>query len=243
MARFSSPSRSTLVTMTPEARLFLFDIDGTLITSGGAGEGALIDAMRSRFDVSEDLSGILLAGATDAAIARLLLEKHGLEVTPENQTALLDGYLHHLAERMGRHDGRVLPGILDLLEKLREHPEAVVGLLTGNVVRGAEIKLRHYGMWDYFAFGAFADDHHDRNELGPFARRRALEFHGTEIPPERIYVLGDTPRDIACGRVIGAKTVAIATGHYSEADLADHRPDFLFPDLRDTRAVMDALFS
>ncbi|MDX2081163.1 MAG: haloacid dehalogenase-like hydrolase [Terrimicrobiaceae bacterium] len=229
--------------MTPEARLFLFDIDGTLITSGGAGEGALIDAMRTRFGVSEDLSGISLAGATDAWIARLLLEKHGLPVTVENQASLLDGYLHHLAERMPRHDGRVLPGILDLLEDLRGRPDAVVGLLTGNVRRGAEIKLRHYGVWEFFAFGAFADDHHDRNQLGPFACQRALEFHGAEFPPERVFVIGDTPKDIACGKAIGAKTVAIATGHYAESDLASHAPDFLFADLRDTRAVLAALFA
>lgn len=222
-------------------RLLLFDIDGTLITSGGAGEGALIDAMRERFGIEENLDGITLAGATDALIARLLLEKNSLPVTPENITSLLDAYLHSLPTRLPRHAGRLLPGIVVLLEQLKAHPACVVALLTGNVVRGAQIKLSHYGVWDYFEFGAFADDHHDRNELGKFARARALEKHGEEFPPDRIYVIGDTPRDIECGRAIGAKTVAIATGNYSSAELAAHSPDILFTDLSDTRTVLAAL--
>jgi phosphoglycolate phosphatase-like HAD superfamily hydrolase len=229
--------------MPTSRRLLLFDIDGTLITSGGAGEGAIADAMKVRFGVEEDFAGIVLAGATDALIARNLLAKHGLDVTPENITALLDAYLHALSGRVPRHKGRVLPGIVTLLDRLKIHPECVLGLLTGNVVRGAEIKLGHYGVWDYFEFGAFADDHHDRNELGKFARSRALEKHGEEIPPERIYVIGDTPRDIECGRAIGAKTVAIATGTYSREELAGHTPDFLFDDLSDTDAVLRSLLS
>ncbi|PAW82439.1 MAG: hydrolase [Spartobacteria bacterium Tous-C9RFEB] len=225
-----------------DRRLFLFDIDGTLITSGGAGEAALKDAMRSRFDVEEDLDGIILAGATDARIARELLEKHSIAVSAENVAALLDTYLGHLNERIGRHDGKLLPGIVPLLKVLSERSDAVLALLTGNVIRGAEIKLTHYGVWDFFEFGAFADDHHDRNELGKFARARALERHGEEFPPSRIYVIGDTPKDIECGRAIGARTVAIATGHYSSDQLRDHAPDFLFEDLSDTGRVVALLF-
>lgn len=228
--------------MRIDRRLLLFDIDGTLITSGGAGEAALKDAMRSRFDVEEDLDGIILAGATDARIARELLEKHSIAVSAENVAALLDTYLGHLNERIGRHDGKLLPGIVPLLKVLSERSDAVLALLTGNVIRGAEIKLTHYGVWDFFEFGAFADDHHDRNELGKFARARALERHGEEFPPSRIYVIGDTPKDIECGRAIGACTVAIATGHYSPDQLRDHAPDFLFEDLSDTERVVALLF-
>jgi phosphoglycolate phosphatase-like HAD superfamily hydrolase len=228
--------------MRIDRRLLLFDIDGTLITSGGAGEAALKDAMRSRFGVEEDLAGIILAGATDARIARELLEKHGISVSPENVAALLDTYLGHLSERIGRHNGKLLPGIVPLLNVLSQREDAVLALLTGNVSRGAEIKLTHYGVWDFFEFGAFADDHHDRNELGKFARARALERHGEEFPPSRIYVIGDTPKDIECGRAIGACTVAIATGHYSAAELKEHSPDFLFEDLSDTDRVVSHLF-
>ncbi len=229
--------------MANSRRLFLFDIDGTLITSGGAGETALIEAMASRFGAKEDLKGITLAGATDALIAVALLKKHGLEATPENTAALLDAYLHHLVQSMPRHSGRVLPGIIPLLDALKQRPDAVLALLTGNMVRGAEIKLGHYGVWEYFEFGAFADDHHDRNELGKFARARATEKHGISFDSDRIFVIGDTPRDIECGRAIGARTVAIATGNYDRPALAEHSPDFLFDDFRDTQAVLDALFS
>lgn len=231
------------MTMASSRRLFLFDIDGTLITSGGAGESALIEAMASRFGVREDLKGITLAGATDALIAVALLKKHGLEASPENATALLDSYLHHLVQNMPRHSGQVFPGVIPLLDALKQRSDSVVALLTGNVVRGAEIKLRHYGVWDYFEFGAFADDHQDRNELGKFAQARAAEMHGIPFEPRHIFVIGDTPRDIECGRVIGAKTVAIATGNYDRASLAAHSPDFLFEDFCDTAAVLAALFS
>jgi phosphoglycolate phosphatase-like HAD superfamily hydrolase len=224
-------------------RLFLFDIDGTLITSGGAGESALIEAMASRFGVREDLKGITLPGATDALIAIALLERHGLEVSPENTAALLDSYLHHLALGMPKFPGRVLPGIVAVLDALKQRPEAVIALLTGNLVKGAEIKLRHYGVWDYFEFGAFADDHHDRNQLGRFAQARATEKHGIDFDPGQIFVIGDTPRDIECGRAIGARTVAIATGNYDRAALAEHSPDFLFDDFCDTKVVLEALFS
>jgi len=226
---------------TNRRRLLLFDIDGTLITSGGAGEGALMDAMQQRFGMQEDLSGITIAGATDALIARMMLEKNGLAASPENITALLDAYLSFLGQRLSRHAGYVLPGIVGLLDRLRHREDCVLALLTGNLVRGAEIKLSHYGVWDYFEFGAFADDHHDRNELAKFARARALETHGEEFPPESIFVIGDTPRDIECGKVVGAKTVAIATGNYSRAELATHNPDFLFEDLSDTEAVIAVL--
>jgi len=232
------PTTSTKIS---RRHLLLFDIDGTLITSGGAGESALRDAVRDHFGIAEDLGGITIAGATDAAIARKLLEKNGLEVSPENITALLDHYLHFLKERLPRHQGRVLPGIVTLLDRLRSHPDCVLALLTGNIVRGAEIKLTHYGVWDYFEFGAFADDHHDRNELGKFARSRAQEKHGEEFPREQIFVIGDTPRDIECGKAIGANTVAIATGNYSRGELSAHEPDFLFDDLSDTDAVLRAL--
>ncbi len=229
--------------MIPDRRLLLFDIDGTLITSGGAGEKALCEAMSNRFGVQEDLKGITLAGATDAVIARLLLEKHGLPVTPENSTALLDAYILELTTNLPTHQGRLLPGMLDLLKKLRNHPRFVLALLTGNLIRGAELKLTHYGVWDFFEFGAFADDHQDRNELGHFAKARALEIHGEDFPPERIYVIGDTPKDIACGKAIGAKTVAIATGNYSVEELDSHSPDFVFADFSDTEAVFTALAS
>lgn len=197
--------------------------------------------MKVRFGLEENLEGITLAGATDGLIARLLLEKHDLPVTPENVTVLLDAYLQALPGRLPRHKGRLLPGIVTLLDQLKTREDCVVALLTGNLVRGAELKLAHYGVWDYFEFGAFADDHHDRNALGGFARTRAEKIHGREFASSDIVVIGDTPQDIECGRVIGARTVAIATGQYSREELLAHGPDHLFADLSETSAVIEAL--
>jgi phosphoglycolate phosphatase-like HAD superfamily hydrolase len=117
----------------------------------------------------------------------------------------------------------------------------VLGLLTGNLARGAELKLSHYGVWDFFEFGAFADDHVDRNKLGPVAHARAVEKHGISFDAREVYVLGDTPRDIDCARAAGFVAVAIATGSYTKEQLAEHRPDFLFEDLSDTKGVLSAL--
>jgi phosphoglycolate phosphatase-like HAD superfamily hydrolase len=124
---------------------------------------------------------------------------------------------------------------------MRERPDCLLALLTGNLAAGAEVKLSHYGVWHYFGFGAYADDHHVRNELGPVAQARALEQHGEEFPPERIYVIGDTPRDIECGKAFGAVTVAVATGKYAREELASHGPDFLFDDFSDPDAVLAAI--
>ena len=225
----------------PKTHLFLFDIDGTLIASGGAGEHSLKLAIRDRFGVDDPLRDVEIAGRTDKLITLNIFKKYGLEPTPEHIADFLDCYLLHLAAQLPRKDGRLLPGILELLDALKARPHVALALLTGNLVRGAELKLAHYGVWHYFEFGAFADDHVDRNSLGPVAQERALERHGVAFPPARIYVLGDTPHDIACGRAIDARTVAIATGGYTREELAAHRPDFLFDDLSDVSGVLAAL--
>jgi phosphoglycolate phosphatase len=225
-----------------EKTLLLFDIDGTLITSGGAGERALRLGFHDRFGVDDDLQTVEIAGRTDSGIARRMLHAHGLPETPENITGFVDSYLNRLAEQLPlSRSGGLLPGIIPLLDALKSRPEMVLALLTGNVERGAELKLTHYGVWNYFEFGAFADDHHDRNELGPFAQHRASAKHGAEIPPERIFVLGDTPHDIACARAIGAKAIGIATGKFTREELAACQPDFVFSDLSDLPAVLSVL--
>ncbi len=223
------------------AAVLLFDIDGTLITSGGAGEASLKEAVLEFSGSDVDFSTVTIAGNTDTAIARHLLASAGLETTEANIMGLLDCYLRRLAERIHQHQGYLLPGVIPLLNRLQERPDCILALLTGNLAAGAEVKLTHYGVWHYFDFGAFADDHHERNKLGPFAMTRALELHGEKVPPERIYVIGDTPRDIECGKAFGAITVAVATGRYSREELSSHHPDFLFNDLSDADSVMAAI--
>lgn len=222
-------------------RLLLFDIDGTLLLTGRAGEHALRMAFKERFGVDDDLSSISFAGSTDGAIARQMFAPYGIQPSAENIADLFDGYVHHLALELPRRDGKVLPGIVALLEALHGREDCVLGLLTGNIEKGAELKLSHYGVWDFFEFGAFADDHVDRNKLGPVAHSRAVEMHGTSFEAEDVFVLGDTPRDIDCARAAGFVAVAIATGGYGKDELAAHQPDFLFGDLSDTQGVLKVL--
>ena len=231
---------STTLEMTKK-RLLLFDIDGTLIHSGGAGIHALKVALKERFGIADDLGGIEIAGMTDSGIVISILNKHKLPATNENVTAFLDSYVHFLSLELPLRQGKLLPGVLELLQKLKARKHLVLALLTGNVSRGAQLKLEHYGVWHFFEFGAFADDHHDRNQLGSLARARAREKHGREFSATEIDVIGDTPRDIACGRAFGARTIAVATGTWRREQLAEHRPDFLINDLSDVDRVIDTL--
>jgi phosphoglycolate phosphatase-like HAD superfamily hydrolase len=224
-----------------KTKLVLFDIDGTLLHSGGAGEKALRLALQDRFGREDDLAAVEIAGKTDSSIARQIFTLHHIEPTVENLAAFFDGYLQHLERLLPLTDGWLLPGILNLLEALQSRPQVALGLLTGNLSRGAELKLTHYGVWKFFEFGAFADDSHDRNALGPFARTRAREKHGVEFASDDIFVLGDTPHDIDCGRAFDAKTVAIATGKFSREQLAAHGADFVFDDLSDVPGVLATL--
>ncbi|MGH8102111.1 MAG: HAD family hydrolase [Chthoniobacterales bacterium] len=236
------PQSTILNPQSPIAtRLLLFDIDGTLIHSGGAGIQALKVALKERFGIDDDLAGIEIAGMTDSGIVVSILNKHKIPATSENIAAFLDSYVHFLSLELPRRKGRLLPGVLELLEKLQSRKHLVLALLTGNVSRGAQLKLEHYGVWHFFEFGAFADDHHDRNQLGSFARARAREKHGREFSAAEIDVIGDTPRDIACGKAIGARTIAVATGTWTRERLAEYDPDFLIEDLSDVNRVVDTL--
>jgi phosphoglycolate phosphatase-like HAD superfamily hydrolase len=226
--------------MTPPT-LILFDIDGTLLTSGGAGEAALKVGFKREFGLEEDLRDVPIAGRTDSGIARQVLHKHGLELSPANVERFFTGYLTELAAQLPNRAGRVLPGIFALLDVLRGRPDIHLGLLTGNLERGAQIKLKHFGLDGFFPFGAFADDHHDRNALGPVALARAADFHGIHFGPERVWVIGDTEHDIACARAFGAKAMGVATGNFSLGFLSQHKPDALFSDLGDTRSVLHAM--
>lgn len=227
--------------MSDDKRLLLWDIDATLITTGGAGEQSLRRVIAQRFGAEDDLHDIEIAGRTDASIARAILRKYRIALTQENVGDFLEAYIAGLAELLPEIPGRVLPGVREILDRLRPDNDRVLALLTGNLRRGAQLKLEHYGLWDYFEFGAFADDHHDRNELGAFARRRAEERHGHDFATARIDVIGDTGHDIACGKIFGARTIAVATGSWTRERLAAHSPDFLFDDLSDLDRVMSTL--
>ena len=222
-------------------RLLLFDVDGTLIHSGGAGVHALKSAFRERFGIADELHDIEIAGMTDSGIVVSILKKHQIPATNENVSAFLDSYVHFLSLELPRRKGKLLPGVLQLLEKLKSRSHLVLALLTGNVSRGAQLKLEHYGVWHFFEFGAFADDHHDRNRLGSVARDRAKKKQGHEFSASEIDVIGDTPRDIACGKALGARTIAVATGIWRRDELTKYHPDFLIDDFSDVEGIIHTL--
>ena len=220
-------------------KLILWDIDGTLIVSNNAGVRAMEKALTSRFGVTCDLRKIDWAGRTDTWITGEVFRHAGLPDTPQNAHDYLETYLELLpGELRAGPQGRVLPGVLKLLEILHRRRDVAQGLLTGNLRRGAEFKLTHYRVWHYFEFGAFADDSPRRNDLGPHALRRAREIHAVEFAPADTFIIGDTPHDIECGKVIGARTIAVATGRYGVAELSAHAPTAVFKDFADTAAVL-----
>jgi phosphoglycolate phosphatase len=221
--------------------LLLWDIDGTLLNSGGAGMRALQAALLNAFDINGLLDDIDFAGRTDLWIMRRIFGKFGIDATGPNFLRYTDAYLEALPTAMAAGAARVLPGARELLQVLDGKNDVGVGLLTGNLRRGAQVKLSHHGLWDHFPFGAFADDSELRDELGPHALRRARERHGVDFRPERVWVIGDTPHDIACANAIGANSLAVATGGHTADQLASHGPTRLLPDLADPQAFWHAL--
>ena len=193
-------------------------------------------------DLGEQLP-VALAGRTDTSIIADLLRHLEIEATPEVSQEMLKNYLVLLQQTLPAGKARPHAGIREALEAIHKHPEIHQALLTGNMREGARIKLTHLDLWKYFEFGAFADDSGTRNELGPFALARAKECLGIEFSPERVYVIGDTPHDIACGKAIAAKTIAVATGSFSVAELKSHQPTHVFADFSDAKALLDLVLA
>jgi phosphoglycolate phosphatase-like HAD superfamily hydrolase len=211
----------------------LFDIDGTLIASGGAGKAALEAAAADVLGVEHALEKMSLSGRTDRGIVRDMLHQLGRDETPAVRAAITTAYLQHLPQFLHRSEGRILPGIASLLEVLRQRSGVALGLLTGNVRAGATAKLGHYGLADYFDFGGFGDEHLDRDDVAREALAAVHARWGKAVARAQVWVIGDTPLDVRCARVIGARAVAVATGWHSAEELAAHQPDLLLPDFAD----------
>lgn len=208
--------------------VFLFDIDGTLLSSGGAGKLALETAFLNLFGLDEIRKQVPYSGRTDVAIAHELLQAHDIDPSLENISKLQESYLNQLPQALNAKKGSVLPGVISLLEALRSSSHSVlVGLLTGNICRGAQVKLGHYGMNHFFPFGGFGDGVHTRDEVAQAAWNEARNYAGVELSPNRTWVIGDTPLDISCARHIEAKVLAVSTGMHAHEELESCKPDLL----------------
>lgn len=218
-------------------RLVLFDIDGTLIRTNGAGVSAFERAFAVEFGLERATEGVRFAGRTDGGLVREILQRAGLEASPANFQRFFERYVLLLDQSIAGRGGSVCPGVHEFLRALRALPQPpVTGLLTGNIRRGAEIKLRCFGLWEEFAFGGFADDHEDRNQIAVAARERGRRHFGHELAGEEIVVIGDTQHDVRCGRAIGARVLAVATGGETLEELRPHAPDWLLRDLSEASA-------
>lgn len=213
-------------------RLVLFDIDGTLIQSGGAGEKAFAEVARTSFNLPNGAKGLHFAGRTDPAILREMFERHGVATTRENFEKFFDAYAARLHTMIAEIAGRVLPGVdrwINDLQSMSEPP--LLGLLTGNIRRGAQIKLTHYKLWQHFSTGAFSDDSEDRCEIAAIARDRGSKLLGRKLGGDEVLVIGDTQHDITCAQSIGARVLAVATGIYQPDALLCHKPTWCVPTL------------
>ena len=209
--------------------IVLWDIDGTLIRSGGAGKAAMESALRDA-GVEPIDHKVPFSGRTDPAIARDLLLAHGLEATPERVARQQQVYLGLLETMLPKIGGVVLPGVAEWLDRL-DAAGAAQGLLTGNMRRGAEIKLRYFGLWERFAFGGFADEVWTRDEVAARARSSAWDVLGEAGRERDIWVVGDTPHDITCAKHIGAKSLGVGTGWHSLDELRAAGADRVVADL------------
>ncbi len=225
-------------------RLFLFDIDGTLVSSGGAGRDALRRALTEVYGTTGPIDGYDFRGRTDPRIILDLMRAAGFEAdaVAARLDACFAAYVRELAtlvDEPGRV--RVLPGIGDVVRSLARREDAVVGLLTGNIEPGARVKLGPTGLWPHFRVGAFGSDDADRRRLPAVAAARAQALVGRDFPYERVTIIGDTPLDIDCARACGAVAVAVATGQHAPHELDACTPDLLFPDFSDVDSVLAAL--
>lgn len=205
--------------------LYLFDIDGTLVDTGGAGMASLMEASREIF--GHEGPALDLAGSTDLGIVANIHAHFEIEATRERIDAYFEVYLGRLDWNLtrGGYSGRVFDGVHDLLAELTSRRDACIGLLTGNIAGGAATKMRHFGLARHFPFGAYGCDHADRNQLGPIALERAARHTGRTFTAAETWVIGDTPKDIACAHAIGARCLAVATGQFSTAALEAHGAD------------------
>ncbi len=218
-------------------RLVLFDIDGTLVHTGHAGTQAFAKTFATEFKLHHGSEKMKFSGVTEVNLVREFFGIHGLPETPEHFAQFFEPYVFWLDNILARSQTKICPGVWELIHGLRALPSPpTLGLLTGNIQLGAEIKLRHFGLWEVFQLGGFADDHEERDHIAAAALERGRRVLGKNLKPQEVVVIGDTPFDVRCGKFIGAKTLAVATGGAKLDELKHLKPDWAVADLTHIRA-------
>jgi phosphoglycolate phosphatase-like HAD superfamily hydrolase len=219
-------------------RLILFDIDGTLMDTGGAGTRSLNIAFRDVFSIEDAFSGITMAGKTDVQIIKEAFSVHKIPDDNGALPSLLSRYVVSLKREIDKSRKHLKPGVLDILKRFREIAACHIGLLTGNIEEGARIKLECFGLNEYFEAGAFGSDDEDRNRLLPVAVRKFSLLKKVTIAYSNCIVIGDTPRDVSCSRRYGAVAVAVSTGPYSYDSLLRTGANLVVHDLSKTEEIL-----
>ena len=222
-------------------KFILFDIDGTIMDSGGAGTRAMDAAFMELFSVRNAFQNVSMAGKTDMHILKEGFEFHNIDYSNGVIPEFYRIYVRYLNENMKSAGGHVKPGIREALRRLHAQGECILGLLTGNIEEGARIKLDFFGLNDYFSIGAFGNDDEDRDRLLPIAVDKLFKQNSLKVGYRDCIVIGDTPRDISCSKPYGAFSVAVATGHYPAATLSEAGADVVLNDLSDTESFMSIL--
>lgn len=220
--------------------LLLFDIDGTLILNSSAGLTAFVRAINSLFGVNLTMDDIdLPCGKTDFLIVRELLDRAGLKEESEEDPRLIALYLRCLKEALQKDPGRVAKGARELLVSLAKKEDIYLALGTGNLAEGARIKLAYHQLDHFFATGGFSEDGNTRDELIARGRAKAEELFQTTF--DRVIVIGDTPRDVACAQANDFRSIAVATGSFTAEDLTDARADYVLHNLENTQEVISII--
>ena len=224
-------------------KLLLFDIDGTLVLTGGAGARAMIRAFGDVFGIYDGFDRVPMAGRTDAWIVAQITALHGIDCHPEGLRHFRESYLQYLPGEIRQPGPRkgIMPGVRDLLDALAPRDDVFLALLTGNFEQGARVKLEYFDLWRYFRCGAFGDTAHERNGLLAEVLGRAAVCGASGIGPRDTFVIGDTPFDVAVAASGGARSIAVATGGHGVDALAASGADVVFQDLGDLAAVLNAL--
>ncbi len=220
--------------------LILFDIDGTLIDSGGAGTRSLNLAFEELFYIENGFYGISMAGKTDTQIIKEGLMKYGISFDG-NLDAMINTYLRYLQKEIQNDRRHIKPGVHELLETLNLLKNIGLGILTGNLEPGARIKLEPFKLNRYFPTGAFGSDDEDRNKLLPIVVKRFEELCKTTIDQSNCIVIGDTPRDVDCAKIYGAVCIGVATGPYSFDSLIQAGADYVVRDLSDHYNLLETI--
>jgi phosphoglycolate phosphatase-like HAD superfamily hydrolase len=222
--------------------LVLFDIDGTLVR-GGPAKVAFETAMLETYGTAGAVDSFDFSGKTDPQIARELLTDAGLEdaAVDAGLAELWDRYIGEFEAHIGENPMTLLPGVAGLIEALDAEPGVALGLVTGNIIRGARVKLGSVGLDGCFTVGGYGSDHEIRERLPAIALERAFEAWGVRFPAESAVIVGDTPRDVECGKHQGTRTVAVATGRIPREWLETTGADAVFDDFSDIASVMEAL--